>query len=142
MHTRHLEVRLSPVGLFKGKVIYGAPGDRVPSPVNVHNSKKRKRESQQDDEMPYIKKPPNTFMLSRKEQRPYVLARHKSTDSATVNTIIGKKWRALSENKQEKYYQEAKRLRQLHKQLYPDWSAKENDGQIWKRTRKRGPRDA
>ncbi|XP_034451450.1 transcription factor 7-like [Hippoglossus hippoglossus] len=91
MHTRHLEVRLSPVGLFKGKVIYGAPGDRVPSPVNVHNSKKRKRESQQDDEMPYIKKPRNAFMLSRKEQRPYVLARHKSTDSATVNTIIGKK---------------------------------------------------
>ncbi|CAB1445655.1 unnamed protein product [Pleuronectes platessa] len=39
MHTSHLDVRLAPVGLFKGKMIYGASGDRVPSPVNVHNSK-------------------------------------------------------------------------------------------------------
>ncbi|CAB1416859.1 unnamed protein product [Pleuronectes platessa] len=126
MHTRHLEVRLAPVGLFKGQMIYGAPGDRVPSPVNVHNSEKRKHESQQDEERPYIPKPPNAFMLFMKEQRPYVLATHKSTDSATVNMIIGRKWRALSENKRDKYYKEAKRLKQLHIQLYPDWSEKEN----------------
>ncbi|XP_062239391.1 lymphoid enhancer-binding factor 1-like [Platichthys flesus] len=141
MHTRHLEVRLAPVGLFKGKMIYGAPGDRVPSPVNVHNSEKRKHESQQDDERPYVPKPPNAFMLFMKEQRPNVLATHKSTDSATVSMIIGRKWRALSENKRDKYYKEAKRLKQLHNQLYPDWSEKENYGQKQKRFRKSGPRD-
>ncbi|CAB1445656.1 unnamed protein product [Pleuronectes platessa] len=61
-------------------------------------------------------------MLFMKEQRPYVLATHKSLDSATVSMIIGKKWRALSENKRDKYYKEAKRLKQLHIQLYPDWA--------------------
>ncbi|CAB1443238.1 unnamed protein product [Pleuronectes platessa] len=66
-------------------------------------------------------------MLFMKEQRPYVLATHKSLDSATVSMIIGKEgmclcsWRALSENKRDKYYKEAKRLKQLHIQLYPDW---------------------
>ncbi|CAB1445777.1 unnamed protein product [Pleuronectes platessa] len=108
-----------------GKMIYGAPGDRVP-PVNVHNSEKRKHESQQDDERPNIPKPPNAFMLFMNEQRPYVLATRNSIDSATVSMIIGKKWRALSENKRDKYYKEAKRLKQLHIQLYPDWSEKEN----------------
>ncbi|CAB1422740.1 unnamed protein product, partial [Pleuronectes platessa] len=118
--------RCTPGSWNKGQMIYGAPGDRVPSQVNVHNSEKRKHESQQDDERPYIPKPPNAFMLFMKEQRQYVLATHKSNDPATVSMIIGKKWRALSENKQDKYYKEAKRLKQLHNQLYPDWSEKEN----------------
>ena len=35
-------------------------------------------------------------------------------------------WKALSKNQQEKYYEEYRRLRRIHNQLYPDWSAKDN----------------
>ena len=35
-------------------------------------------------------------------------------------------WKALSHKQQEKYYEEYRRLRRIHNQLYPDWSAKDN----------------
>lgn len=41
--------------------------------------------------MPYVKKPPNAFMMFRKEQRPLVMKETKIRDSAKVNTIIGQK---------------------------------------------------
>ncbi|XP_069392407.1 uncharacterized protein [Paralichthys olivaceus] len=82
--TKHLEVRLAPVGLFKGKVIYGAPGDRVPSPVNNRHSQKRKRESQQDDDMPYVK-------LSKTEQTLNAVAELKTPDCATDDPSFEKR---------------------------------------------------
>ncbi|XP_069377512.1 uncharacterized protein [Paralichthys olivaceus] len=82
--TKHLEVRLAPVGLFKGKVIYGAPGDRLPSPVNNRHSQKRKRESQQDDDMPYVK-------LSKTEQTLNAVAELETPDCAVVEPSFEKR---------------------------------------------------
>ncbi|XP_069380169.1 uncharacterized protein [Paralichthys olivaceus] len=76
--TKHLEVRLAPIGLFQGKVIYGAPGDRVPSPMNHRHSQKRKRESQQEDEMPYVK-------LSKKEQAINAVAEPETPDCGALH---------------------------------------------------------
>ncbi|XP_069369740.1 protein pop-1-like [Paralichthys olivaceus] len=124
--TKHLEVRLYPIGLFEGKMIYGAPGDTVPPPVNACSPQKRKRVNQRGNDRPYVKKPPNAFMVYRNEQRLKVLAGLRNSDCAAVNTIIGQMWRALSKKGQEKYYEESARLRQIHNQLYPDWSSKDN----------------
>ncbi|XP_034997726.2 putative transcription factor SOX-14 [Hippoglossus stenolepis] len=137
-HTKHLEVKLRPIGVFDGKVIYGAPGDRVPPPVNVCIPQKRKRVIEEDDDTQYVKKPPNAFMLYRKEQRPKVLAELINSDCAAVNTFIGQMWKALSKKEQEKYYEEYRRLKRIHNQLYPDWSARDNYG----KKRKRSPRKA
>ena len=51
--------------------------------------RKRKRVIEEDDDTHYVKKPPNAFMLYRKEQRPIVLAENRNSDCAAVNTIIG-----------------------------------------------------
>ncbi|GLD56851.1 transcription factor 7-like 1 isoform X1 [Lates japonicus] len=98
-------------------------------------SQKRQREAQQSADWPYIKKPPNAFMLFRKEQRPNIVAELKITESATVNTILGQRWQALSKEEQAKYFEEADRERRLHEQLYPDWSPKDNYGKKKKRIR-------
>ncbi|XP_034997458.2 transcription factor Sox-10 [Hippoglossus stenolepis] len=136
--TKHLEVKLRPIGVLYGKVIYGAPGDKVPPPVNVCVPQKRKRVIEEDDDTQYVKKPPNAFMLYRKEQRPKVLAELRNSDSAAVNTIIGQMWKALSKKQQEKYCEEYRRLKRIHNQLYPDWSTRDNYG----KKRKRSPRKA
>ncbi|CAB1430077.1 unnamed protein product [Pleuronectes platessa] len=122
--TKRLEVRLRPIGVFDKKVIYGAPGDRVPPLVNARSTQKRKLVIEEEDDTQYIKKPPNAFMLYREEQRPKILAKLKNSDSAAVNTIIGQMWKALSKKGQEKYYEEYRRLSRIHSQLYPDWSGK------------------
>ncbi|XP_069380173.1 uncharacterized protein [Paralichthys olivaceus] len=82
--TKHLEVRLAPIGLFHGKVIYGAPGDRVPSPMNHRHSQKRKRESQQEDEMPYVK-------LSKTEQTLSAVAEPETPDCGALHPKFEKK---------------------------------------------------
>lgn len=41
--------------------------------------------------MPYVKKPPNAFMLYMKEQRPSVVAELVWSDNALVNRILGQR---------------------------------------------------
>lgn len=40
-------------------------------------------------------------------------------------------WHALSREEQAKYYELARKERQLHMQLYPGWSARDNYVSIW-----------
>ncbi len=57
----------------------------------LYSRRKRKHENQQDKDQPYVKKPPNAFMLFRKEQRPNVVAELSISDSAMINTILGQR---------------------------------------------------
>ncbi|XP_040920969.1 transcription factor 7-like 1, partial [Toxotes jaculatrix] len=102
-------------------------------------SKKRRCESQEKDNQPYIKKPPNAFMLFREEQRPNVVAELNIRDSATVNTVLGQRWNSLSKEEQAKYYVEAEKERRLHAQQFPEWSSRDNYGKKRKRQRSRAP---
>ncbi|XP_040920968.1 uncharacterized protein LOC121200007 [Toxotes jaculatrix] len=102
-------------------------------------SKKRRCESQEKDNQPYIKKPSNAFMLFRKEQRANVVAELNIRDSATVNTVLGQRWNSLSKEEQAKYYVEAEKERRLHAQQFPEWSSRDNYGRKRKRQRSRAP---
>ncbi|XP_018517942.1 transcription factor 7-like 1-B isoform X3 [Lates calcarifer] len=132
-----LKERLVPFRIFKEGILYRLPRALAPAapPLNPPVSQKRQREAQQYADRPYIKKPPNAFMLFRKEQRPNVVAELNITESATVNTILGQRWQAMSKEQQAKYFEEADRERQLHEQRYPDWSPKDNYGKKKKRIR-------
>lgn len=51
--------------------------------------------------------------------------------SATGNPISwyhNTQWHSLSREEQAKYYEKARQERQLHMQLYPGWSARDNYG--------------
>ncbi|KAH1010196.1 hypothetical protein HUJ05_004528 [Dendroctonus ponderosae] len=52
-----------------------------------------------------------------------------------------KVWHALGREEQAKYYELARRERQLHMQLYPDWSSRANATRGKKRKRKQDPQD-
>lgn len=41
-------------------------------------------------------------------------------------SLCTKQWHALSREEQAKYYELARKERQLHMQLYPGWSARDN----------------
>lgn len=41
-------------------------------------------------------------------------------------SFVPKQWHALSREEQAKYYELARKERQLHMQLYPGWSARDN----------------
>ncbi|XP_026884622.2 transcription factor 7-like 1-A isoform X3 [Electrophorus electricus] len=88
---------------------------------------------------PHIKKPLNAFMLYMKEMRAKVVAECTLKESAAINQILGRRWHSLSREEQAKYYELARKERQLHSQLYPGWSARDNYGKRKKRKRENKP---
>uniref|UniRef100_A0A8B9HDG1 Transcription factor 7 n=1 Tax=Astyanax mexicanus TaxID=7994 RepID=A0A8B9HDG1_ASTMX len=98
-----------------------------------HAEQKREREPKK----PVIKKPLNAFMLYMKEMRAKVIAECTLKESAAINQILGRRWHALTRDEQAKYYELARKERQLHMQLYPSWSARDNYGKKKRRKREK-----
>uniref|UniRef100_A0A672RHA5 Transcription factor 7-like 1-B n=1 Tax=Sinocyclocheilus grahami TaxID=75366 RepID=A0A672RHA5_SINGR len=103
-----------------------SPAANTKSPVST---------KKEEDKKPHIKKPLNAFMLYMKEMRAKVVAECTLKESAAINQILGRRWHSLSREEQAKYYELARKERQLHSQLYPGWSARDNYGKRKKRKR-------
>ncbi|KAG5443863.1 hypothetical protein CSKR_100096 [Clonorchis sinensis] len=100
-------------------------------PPNIENRTKWRTRN-----VGHIKKPLNAFMLFMKEMRAQVIAECTLKESAAINQILGRKWHALSREAQAKYYDMAKKEKELHQRLYPGWSARDNyASQIRRRNR-------
>ncbi|KAJ9596149.1 hypothetical protein L9F63_027227, partial [Diploptera punctata] len=96
----------------------------------------------QDKKKPHIKKPLNAFMLYMKEMRAKVVAECTLKESAAINQILGRRWHSLTREEQAKYYEKARQERQLHMQLYPGWSARDNYGYGAKKKKRKKERSA
>ncbi|XP_075419185.1 transcription factor 7-like 1 isoform X2 [Tenrec ecaudatus] len=105
-----------------------SPAVSAKSPVTVKKEEEKKV---------HVKKPLNAFMLYMKEMRAKVVAECTLKESAAINQILGRKWHNLSREEQAKYYELARKERQLHSQLYPTWSARDNYGKKKKRKREK-----
>uniref|UniRef100_UPI003AAB2C25 transcription factor 7 isoform X5 n=1 Tax=Centroberyx gerrardi TaxID=166262 RepID=UPI003AAB2C25 len=92
---------------------------------------------EKEPKKPVIKKPLNAFMLYMKEMRAKVIAECTLKESAAINQILGRRWHALTREEQAKYYELARKERQLHMQLYPSWSARDNYGKKKRRKREK-----
>ncbi|KAL3996645.1 ataxin-7 [Sarotherodon galilaeus] len=128
------------------KLLYQCPVNLIPKappatvlapPPTRSTPRKRTRQSHQDDGRPYIKKPPNAFMLYLEEQRPKVVAELNMSGSAAVNAVVGARWKLLSKDEQAKYFDRAETERWRHTKEHPQWSTKDNYGKKRKRVRNR-----
>ncbi|XP_043657636.1 protein pangolin isoform X2 [Drosophila teissieri] len=107
-----------------------------PSNTQSNDSK----ETSNDKKKPHIKKPLNAFMLYMKEMRAKVVAECTLKESAAINQILGRRWHELSREEQSKYYEKARQERQLHMELYPGWSARDNYGYVSKKKKRKKDR--
>lgn len=144
-----------PLGWFSHHMVPGPPGPHatgIPHPAIVnpqvkhepphetdimHMKPQHEQRKEQEPKRPHIKKPLNAFMLYMKEMRANVVAECTLKESAAINQILGRRWHALSREEQAKYYELARKERQLHMQLYPGWSARDNYGKKKKRKREK-----
>ncbi|XP_056265567.1 transcription factor 7-like 2 [Pseudoliparis swirei] len=110
-----------------------APTASLTAPTSM-TTKKRKR-VELHDAGPYVKKPPNAFMLFMREQRPNYAGQMKTSGSAGINRILGQKWKSLSNEEQAKYYKQADGEKRLHAQRHPGWTSCNNYGVKRKRDR-------
>ncbi|XP_034259977.1 transcription factor 7 isoform X4 [Pantherophis guttatus] len=134
-----------PLVLSSGMHAPGLPHPGMTSPSGKqemdHYDRSMKSQSEpkreKEAKKPTIKKPLNAFMLYMKEMRAKVIAECTLKESAAINQILGRRWHALSREEQAKYYELARKERQLHMQLYPGWSARDNYGKKKRRTREK-----
>jgi len=136
--------RFSASGLFSGGGFGSPPLSPPPGMGGISLINQVKLEPGLEDKKgkkkPHIKKPLNAFMLYMKEMRPKVVAECTLKESAAINQILGRKWHALTREEQAKYYEQARKERQLHMQMYPGWSARDNYAQT-KETKKKRKRE-
>ncbi|XP_029689631.1 uncharacterized protein isoform X7 [Takifugu rubripes] len=122
------------VGLLNGEKVYKLPTSNstctydVPHLKNNQPRKRNKVQEQLEKNRPYIKKPLNAFMVFMREQRPHIDEEVKRKGNGVVNMHLAQKWKMMTKEQQAIYYQEAERQRQLHKQLFPEWSNGDNYG--------------
>lgn len=105
--------------------------------IRGHAGMKMNQVEPEKPKRPHIKKPLNAFMLFMKEMRAQVVSECTLKESAAINQILGRKWHALSREDQAKYYEMARKEKELHMQLYPGWSARDNYASMAKRRKKR-----
>lgn len=55
-----------------------------------------------------------------------ILKRRNMRYSLNDTCVFLSQWHSLSREEQAKYYELARKERQLHSQLYPGWSARDN----------------
>lgn len=66
-----------------------------------------------------------------------IIEEHRAEEPKCVTPATRLQWHALSREEQAKYYELARKERQLHMQLYPGWSARDNYGKKKKRKREK-----
>ncbi|XP_055628139.1 protein pangolin, isoforms A/H/I/S-like [Toxorhynchites rutilus septentrionalis] len=109
-----------------------------------HRQSLSEKELAAEKKKSHVKKPLNAFMLYMKEMRAKVVAECTLKESAAINQILGRKWHSLSREEQSVYYDKARQERQMHMELYPGWTARDNYGygaKKKKRKKDRSPAD-
>ncbi|XP_077592084.1 uncharacterized protein LOC144209567 isoform X2 [Stigmatopora nigra] len=126
--------QMIPVGFMNGEILFeqvhplmsAAPPQNLFTTINT-------RKTENVRERPYIKKPPNAFMLFANKYREVVTMQLEKRDSASVHVALGKIWKLLPQADRDKYHEEADAQKRRHAQLYPRWSTCENYGKRRKR---------
>ncbi|XP_028297391.1 transcription factor 7-like 1 isoform X2 [Gouania willdenowi] len=75
---------------------------------------------------PYVKKPPNAFMLFLKENRKSVEEELGERMSTVVNKVLGERWKTLSLEEKNRYNAEAVEHALLHTIQNPGWTNRIN----------------
>ena len=69
----------------------------------------------------HIKRPMNAFFVWAQIERRKIREMEPDVNNIEISKRLGKRWKTLTEEEKTPHFDEAERLRQLHKKEYPDY---------------------
>ncbi|NWU93050.1 SOX30 factor, partial [Upupa epops] len=73
------------------------------------------------DKSGHVKRPMNAFMVWSRIHRPALAKANPTANNTQISVQLGLEWSKLTEEQKQPYYDEALKIKQRHREEFPDW---------------------